>query len=136
MKNLWSFCFLCVLSHSTWADIAVVVNPANSNQLNTDQVAKIYLGKMKGYPDGKTAIPVDQTPGSPLRKDFLSKVVKKSESQYKSYWSSIIFTGKGVPPQILDSDKTVKELVSRNLDAIGFISASEVDASVKVVGSF
>lgn len=121
---------------TAYAGGAIIVNPANANSLDTDTIVKIYLGKTKSFPDGKTAIPTDIPGGTPLRVDYISKVVKKSESQFKSYWASIIFTGKGVPPQILPDTKAVKDLVARNPDSIGYIDASEVDATVKVVGSF
>jgi hypothetical protein len=68
--------------------------------------------------------------------EFVSKVVDKDEAQMKSYWSRLIFTGKGVPPKVIESDAEVKDLVARNPDTIGFIDAASADATVKVVAKF
>ena len=124
---------------STWSmaeKVAVVVNTANTASLDVSDIAKIYLGKIKNYPDGTTVLPLDQTAGTELRVYFLDKAVGKSEAQMKAYWSRLIFTGKGVPPQILKDDDEVKLTVSRNKDAMGFIDAASVDDTVKVIATF
>lgn len=127
---------LCAFASFAMAEVAVIVNTGNTDEITAEDVQKIYLAKTKTFPNGKTAIPVDQTEGSAVRIEFLSKVIKKDEAQMKSYWTRLIFTGKGVPPNILPSDEQVKDLVSRNVDAIGFINAGSVDDSVRVIGTF
>ena len=132
---------LCALLFSSVAsiasaEVAVIVNPDNGDEISKDYVQKIYLAKTKVFPSGHTAIPVDQTEGSATRIEFLTKVIEKDEAQMKSYWTRLIFTGKGVPPNALADDSKVKDLVSRNPDAIGFIDAASVDGTVKVVGKF
>jgi len=118
------------------AEVAVIVNPSNSASMSNEDVAKLYLGKTKKFTDGNNAVPIDRKEGSEIRVQFIETVVGKDESQMKSYWSRLIFTGKGVPPKVADSDQEVKELVSRNPDIIGYIDASSVDDSVKVVATF
>ena len=51
----------------------------------------------------------------------------------KAVWARVIFTGKGLPPKVFDPDAEVKKVVSSNKNAIGYIRASSVDSSVKVV---
>ena len=118
------------------AEVAVIVNPSNSASMSNEDVAKLYLGKTKKFTDGNNAVPLDRKEGSGIRVQFMEAVVGKDESQMKSYWSRLIFTGKGIPPKIIESDQEVKELVSRNPDIIGYIDASAVDDSVKVVATF
>ncbi len=119
-----------------FAETAVIVNPANGNTVDKGLVEKIYLGKAKKFPDGTAAVPVDQKEGSALRSGFLDAMVGKNESQMKAYWSRLIFTGGGIPPQVMDSDQAVKDFVAKEVGGIGFIDASAVDSSVKVVTSF
>lgn len=125
-----------LLSNIAFAEIAVIVNPGNNNALTKEEIASLYLAKNKTFADGKTAIPLDRTEGSPLRSEFISKVLNKDEAQMKAYWSRLIFTGKGVPPKVVTSDEELKDIVARNLDAIGFIDASAVDDTVKIVAKF
>lgn len=140
MKSLFRN-FLCasaltLISSVALAEVAVIVNPANGDTLSKDDIAKIYMAKTKTFPGGKNATPIDRTEGSPVRVDFVSKVIEKDEAQLKSYWSRLIFTGKGVPPKVVESDADVKSQVAQDPSAIGFIDASAVDGSVKVVGTF
>ena len=118
------------------AEVAVIVNPANDSSITSDDISKLYLGKTKKFPNGKNAVALDRKEGSSERVQFLEATVGKDESQMKSYWSRLIFTGKGVPPQVVETDAEVKELVSRNPDIIGYIDAAAVDDSVKVIATF
>ena len=97
-----------------------------------DDVVKAFLGKKKDL-GGVSVIPVDQGEGNPARNDFYSAVVKKSEAQLKSYWSRLIFTGKGQAPQVVGGDSEVKNLVASNPNIIGYIDESAVDGTVKVI---
>ena len=136
IRNSVASVLLCAISSFAAAEVAVIVNPQNTDSISKEDIQKIYLAKVKAFPNGNIAIPVDQAEGSGSRVEFVAKVIEKDEAQLKSYWSRLIFTGKGVPPKILGNDKEVKELVSRNPDAIGFIDAGSVDQSVKVVGNY
>jgi len=118
------------------AETSVIVNPANSVELTADDVAKLYLGKTNKFPDSSTATAYDQKEGSALRQQFLDAVVGKSESQMKSHWSRLIFTGKGVPPKALDSDAAVVAEVASNPEAIGFVDSGAVTGDVRVAFTF
>ena len=136
VRNLIGSSVLVAFSTIATAEIAVIVNPANGDAITKDDIANLYLAKTKTFPGGKNAIPLDRPEGSPTRVEFVSKVVDKDEAQMKSYWSRLIFTGKGVPPKVVESDAEVKDLVARNPDTIGFIDAAAADATVKVVAKF
>lgn len=135
-KNILCASLLVIFCDVVHAEIAVIVNLANTDAIKKENIASLYLAKTRTFPGGKTAIPLDRPEGSPIRVEFVSKVIEKDESQMKSYWSRLIFTGKGVPPKVLESDAEVKEMVARNPDTIGFIDAGAVDGTVKVVATF
>ncbi len=125
-----------IVSVSAWSGVAVIVHPNNANALSEADVTRIFLGKKKAYPDGSEAIPVDQAEGSPIRSSFVSTVLKKNDQQIKAYWAQLLFTGKGTPPKEVGGGADVKKLIAENPALIGYIDASEVDASVKVVHQF
>jgi len=135
-KQVLCASLLSFLAGAAQAEIAVIVNPANGDTLTKDDIASLYLAKTKTFPNGKNAIPLDRPEGSPSRVEFVSKVIDKDEAQMKSYWSRLIFTGKGVPPKVVETDAEIKDMVARNLDSIGFIDAAATDATVKVVAKF
>ncbi len=119
------------------AEIAVIVSTSNANSaLDQDTISRVFLGKTSNFPDGSQAIPVDQNEGSASREAFNDKVLGKSSSQLKAYWSRLIFTGKGTPPKESGSDADIKNLVAKNPNLIGYVDSSVVDSSVKVVFKF
>lgn len=125
-----------LLSGSAVADIAVVVNPANANAVSADDLNRLFLGRASSFADGSKATPLNMAEGKPARDEFDSKVLNRSAAQLKAYWSKLVFTGKGTPPKELADDAAVKAAVAADSSAIGYISSSSVDSTVKVVASF
>ncbi len=113
---------------------AVVVVGANSpiGPASKSDVVKIFLGKKKALP-GSTALPIDQDSGNSARIDFYQNTVKKTEAQLKSYWSRLIFTGKGQAPQVVGNDGDIKSMVATNPNLLGYIEETSVDSTVKVI---
>ena len=129
--GLSALCSLAMLSQS---GVVVVVSANNGNsELDEKQIYNIYMGKSKSFPDGEKALPVDQKKGSNNRDTFREDILQKSSSQLNTYWSRLIFTGKGTPPQESGDSAAVKELISDNPNLIGYIDSSDVDGSVKVL---
>ncbi|MDQ9092902.1 phosphate ABC transporter substrate-binding protein [Pseudoalteromonas haloplanktis] len=135
MKKLILAGLLSVCSFSILADIAVIVNANNGNAIDQTEIKKIYLGKSKSFADGTKVNPVNQN-GNNVADEFNDKVVGKSSSQLNAYWSKLVFTGKGTPPEKLDNDQAVIDFVSSNADSIGYIDSSKVTDSVKVIATF
>jgi len=113
------------------AEIVVVVNNANDSAITKKDVNRIFLGKMKSFSNGNSIKAVDVSNVSPTREEFNKKALKKSSSQVKAYWSKRVFSGKGTPPKVLDSDAKIKEFVAGNPNAIGYIDSKNLDGSVK-----
>ncbi|WP_019604474.1 substrate-binding domain-containing protein [Teredinibacter turnerae] len=118
------------------AETAVIVHPLNSASIDRDAINKIFLGKSQSFSDGTSATPINHKDGSPIRSAFDKNVLDKTSSQVKAYWSKLMFTGKGTPPEELGGDAAVKTAVAGDSGAIGYIDAAQVDDSVKVVLSF
>ena len=116
------------------ADLVVIANSRFSgDSAAIEEIKRIYLGKSKSLSGGAKVKPVDQRRGSGRRSEFLKLVIEKNESQLKSYWSRLIFSGKGKPPVALQNDDAVKVWVSSNTDGIGYVDASQVDDSIKIL---
>jgi hypothetical protein len=112
--------------------VAVVGASSPIGASSGPDVVKVFLGKKKDL-GGVSAIPVDQEEGTVTRNDFYSSIVKKSEAQLKSYWSRLIFTGKGQAPQVIGNDADIKSMVANNPNIIGYIDEAQVDATVKII---
>ena len=127
-------CIMSFLSTHSVADVVVIVNPNSSvSDIDDKWLGAIFLGKRKDFPDGSSAVPVEQKPGTLARDEFNEKIIKKEEAELRAYWAQQIFSGKGQPNTIVSGDADVKKLVSENPAMIGYIDASKVDETVKVI---
>lgn len=120
----------------TMAEVAVIVNAANANTVDASNISRIFLGKAKAFANGEVIEVINLKAGTPSRDAFESAALNKSASQIKAYWSKRVFSGKGKPPKELASDAEVLAYIAANKSAIGYIDASLVDASVKVVAKY
>ena len=120
-------------SPTCYADVAVVVHPENGNQLDDKAVRKIYLAKVRKFPNGDEVIPIDMEVGTPARTEFNRKVLRKDETSLNSYWARMLFSSKGKPPKVLEDAKEMKKVISENRNAIGYLDAGDVDESVRVL---
>lgn len=118
------------------AEVAVVVHPSNNDALDGGDISKIFLGKAKTFPSGGQAVPINQSVNTGINTEFEEKVLNKSASQLKAYWSKLLFTGKGQPPKDVGAEADVLALVANNPNMIGYMDAAKVDGSVKVVARF
>ena len=109
------------------AEVAVIVNSAAAKTPSQSDVANIFLGKDKSMKG------VDQAGWNPVKEAFYAGVTSKNESQLKSYWSGLIFTGKGQPLSSVADDAAVVAKVGAEADAIGYVDSAAVNGSVKVL---
>jgi len=122
--------------NSSNAEVSVVVHPENSSTFDKSIIKKIFLGKSKSFNNGRVAILLSPAEGDPARQVFNKKVLKKSSNQVNAYWSKMIFTGKGVPPQEMASASDIISAIAANKDAISYIDSTAVTSAVKVVATF
>lgn len=109
------------------AEVAVIVNAGASAAPSQSDVANIFLGKNKSLKG------VDQKDWNPTKEKFYSAVTSKNESQLKSYWSGLVFTGKGQPLPSVAGDADVVAKVAAEADAIGYVDSAAVTDQVKVL---
>jgi ABC-type phosphate transport system substrate-binding protein len=130
---LW--CLGMVLGAAAHADdVVVIVHKDNTSQIDAAYVAQIYTGTLKGWPDGTPVFALDQMEDTPARRQFYTQIVGKSAAAMKAIWSQNIFAGKGLPPKVASPDAEMKRLVATNRNAIGYVLATQADASVRVIG--
>ena len=138
MKRLLSMVMLLfglALQAQAQEVVAVVSSKSPVTALDSAQVADIFLGKTTRFPDGSPATPIDLNEESALRERFYTQYTGKSPAQVKAHWAKIIFTGRGQPPRQALSTAEAKKLIAENPNAIGYIDASQVDNSVRVLAS-
>ena len=133
--------FLCSLlllisSLSAAAEIVVVVHQDSPlDKLSQRDVINIFLAKTNRNIDGErvTALEIDN---SDYKEVFYKTISGKTIPQLKSYWSALIFTGKGKPPKSFNESESLVAELRSNLYAITYLPADQVTSSMKIVYNF
>jgi ABC-type phosphate transport system substrate-binding protein len=119
---------------TAFAGVVVVVSSKSAvSAMTKDQVADIYLGNSKNFPNGAPATAVDLPESASERSDFHKAVTGKSTTQFKAYWAKMVFSGKGVPPKELATQAEMKSAIAEHPNMIGYLDKSMVDGSLKVL---
>jgi ABC-type phosphate transport system substrate-binding protein len=136
--------FLCLLVAATGAllaaprtagaaDFVIIVNKDNVNKVDAAFATRAFRGEAKTWEGGGSIAAVALPDENPVRIAFDREVLGKSPSQSRALWAQLAFSGKAVPPKMVDSDADVIREVAENRNAIGYVSAGAVTAAVKVV---
>jgi ABC-type phosphate transport system substrate-binding protein len=98
-----------------------------------DFVADAFLKRVSRWDDGEEVRPADLRPESPTRRAFSERVLKRSVAAVRNYWQQRIFSGRELPPPVLESEEAVVSYVATHRGAIGYVSPSARLQDVKVL---
>lgn len=114
--------------------ILVIVHPDNpATRLDRKFVVNAFLKKRTRWGDDVAIRPVDLEPDSAVRRRFSKEVLGRSVQAVRRYWNQQVFSGRGVPPPELDSERDVVEYVTHNRGAIGYVAEGTDLQGAKVV---
>jgi phosphate transport system substrate-binding protein len=133
-----------VAAQASADDVAVIVNKSNPvDGLTMAQLRRIVLGEETKWTDGKKIAVLMATPGQTERDGTLKMVCGMSETDFTLHfmrgalWASSHVVKSGLPrldpPKTVGSGVRVRQLVAVTANAIGFMKASQLDDSVKVL---
>ena len=131
---LWAM-FFWTAGPGYGGEIAVIVNKANAiEDVSSRELAAIFKMKKKFWNDGNPIYLVMQGPGSPEKEAILKAIYKMDEQELKKFWLTEIFQGTVTSfPKVIVSNQSVKAFVQQAPNALGYIDASYIDGSVKVL---
>lgn len=119
------------------APIEFVVLVHEDNPVTTierDHMSRIFLKRIRKWPDGRPVEPLDLTPTAVSRVAFTKAVHKKSVAAIRAFWQQQIFSGRDIPPPEKGTEEQVVEYIRYHPDAVGYVSLSaELTAGVKSV---
>ncbi|HET8869103.1 MAG TPA: hypothetical protein VFM48_01540 [Aquabacterium sp.] len=117
-----------------WADVYVIVNAANAiHPLSRKEAVDLFMGRTRTYPNGEFVLACDLPRDNPTRVNFYQALTGMSQAQLNSYWSRLMFTGQVMPPQMIQSEQSVIDMVRRNPGAIAYVGQEPQDRGVRVV---
>ena len=123
--------FLAAASAS--ADLLIIVNEATAQEeINQAMVKNVFLGRKTQWDNGDTIFPATLKRG-PVHGAFLKSFVKKSPSQYLTFWRQVIFTGMGTPPKSFATEAELVDYVRTTSGAIGYIDSATAHEDVLIL---
>jgi hypothetical protein len=124
----------CFAAGAFAGDIVVIVNPASGvHEMTRAQVADVFMARDRHLPTGVTALPLDMDIQSIERREFYSKLLRKSVPEINAYWARLLFSGRATPPQQIPDSNAALKAVAENKGAIAYLDKKDVDSRVKVV---
>lgn len=135
IKTIVGAVALAAFSSASFADVSVIANPGfGADSISKDEAEALYIGKSSKVGGVKASI-IDLSSDEAARGEFLEKVMGKTESQLKAYWSRQVFTGKGQPPKQVSAGEAAS-FVKENADGVAYVDGASVPDGVKVLGTF
>lgn len=129
--------FSSFASDSNGKDVEFAVFSLNDEipSLSKSKARMLYKGRTKKLNGSIKIVLVDLPTTSILREDFYNMLLGKSISQMNGYWASLSFSGKGTPPEELNSDdiKDIIEWLNRNPNGIAYAPVSEVPENANIL---
>lgn len=122
----------CVLYAQDSGVIVIANNDVAQEDVSAKDLESIFLGKKKSWAGGARLTPFTLSSGN-THESFLKAYVKKSASQYSTFWKQAIFTGQGIPPKSAGSEEEIVKMVSETPGAVGYISSATAHDGVKVL---
>ena len=115
--------------------LAIIVNQSNPvDNYSLDELRKIFLGERSHWPNGRRITLVMLDTSQPERKVVLRDIYGMSEKDFNNHFIQGVFTGAVfVSPKTLATSADVRKFVFNVPGAIGYVRASDVDSSVKVL---
>jgi ABC-type phosphate transport system substrate-binding protein len=117
--------FTSFVGSTALAEIYVVVNPENIDQVDAVKIKQIFSGK------STILKPCDN---KNLLDSFYRVATGRTSRAALMEWAKLVFKGKGDKPDVLNGDAAVVNWIKSNLKGIGYVSSKHT--GVKVIHTF
>jgi hypothetical protein len=114
------------------AQISVIVSSSSHQTADASFLKQVFSASRFSWPDGEKILVVEQA-GTPVGKSFYEEFVGTSVSETRKTWLRLVLSGEAIAPVKCANDEEVKRQVALKPNSVGFISAGELDNSVKEI---
>lgn len=113
-------------------DAAFVAHPGVADgAVSAADIKNILLGTKSNWKSGPLRLIV-QTEG-PVHAKVIQQFTQRSPDQFDKYWKKQVFTGKGTMPATAKTDADVIAFVASTAGAFGYVAATSVTDTVKLL---
>ena len=114
--------------------LLVVVNEANDiDDISSDMLRRVFLGKRDRWPDGTKIVPLNIKAGSTERKTFDAAILKMDPDAASRYWIDQKIRGRIAEPKSAASVLLLQRVIARTEGAIGYAAANLATEDVNII---
>lgn len=135
-KSSIAILFVLALAAAVQAEetVKIIVHPASrTTALDKQHLSDLFYKRVTHWDDGSPVVVVDQTDKSQARAIFSTKILGKSVTAVKAYWTQQIFSGRELAPVEKASDAEVVDYVRQHPGAIGYVGGAAPADGVAVL---
>lgn len=113
----------------------VIVNSGIATQdfLSQNALNAIFGMRLRKWQDGSPIKVYVLPDDNPLHVRFVKNILRVFPYQLRLSWDRLVFSGTGEEPIKVDSEQQMRALVGSTPGAIGYLSQSMIDNSVKAI---
>ncbi|HET8935242.1 MAG TPA: hypothetical protein VFN67_17460 [Polyangiales bacterium] len=117
------------------SDVIVVIanKSVTATKVTRDDLRPIFQTKKDTWPDGTPAKPFNLPDANKIRQGFDAAVLGLDPDRVARYWIDRKIRGGERPPQNAPSSAVMVKVIGKTIGGVGYVEASAVDASVKVI---
>lgn len=114
-------------------EVVIIANSSvGDSELSQQAVKDMFLGDRSRWGDNDKVALATLKEGV-VHDQFLGSFIKKTSSQFSTYWKKQVFTGKGKMPSSFGSEGDLVEFVGKTDGAIGYVGAGAPNSGIKVI---
>ncbi|MFZ1493946.1 MAG: hypothetical protein WAU60_11110 [Candidatus Competibacter denitrificans] len=103
--------------------------------LSQNAITAIFGMRLRKWEDGSPIKVFVMPDGNPIHIAFSKYVLRVFPYQLRSAWNRLVFSGTGEEPMIVESEEKMREAISSTPGAIGYLSRSMLNESVKAISN-
>lgn len=114
-------------------DMRIVVVVSEKNELKDitpETLSAVFSGQTSSAA-AQNLMPLDLSE-SDIRDQFYQQLLGKNRNQMRAYWSRMVFTSRGRPPQEMNAEQ-IAALLKSNPRAIAYLPRYQVTSGMRIV---
>ena len=125
LTAVWALALLCLgASHELRAQsVEIIVNPGVAKiSLDRDLLRAIFTMRLRSWPNGSPVRVFVLPDSDPISDRFYREQLGMYSYVLRSAWDRMVYTGTGLAPTVVQSEKEMRERVRGTPGAIGYVA--------------
>ncbi|WP_374088661.1 hypothetical protein [Methylomicrobium lacus] len=136
IKALWVsaivWCCLSLYPIAARAAVIIVNDSVPAKRYSRDDARAIFAMRQRLWPNGEPIKVFTLADDDPIHKDFVKNTLHMYPHQFRRVWDRMTYTGTGIAPIELDSEREMIEKIMNTPNAIGYVNKKPPHAKIRL----